>query len=99
MKHKRLKLADREIDGYEIPLGQVNLVCIVTNKGMLGCSAFNVIALDKFGYPACCISSKQGKPISTVDDLLDGIVKEVNVSAKSLGINIGMPAIEVLNRI
>jgi hypothetical protein len=47
-----VKLASKEADGYVIPLGTINLVNVVTDVGMVGCGAFDVAALNNFGYPA-----------------------------------------------
>lgn len=52
MVHQTVQLANKQADGYIIPLGPVNIVCVVTDVGMVGCGAFDVMALDVFGYPA-----------------------------------------------
>lgn len=50
MIQTKVKLAKKEADGYVIPLGNVNLVNVVTDLGMVGCGAFDVAALNNFGY-------------------------------------------------
>ena len=90
MIHKKVQLAKKQADGYVIPLGQVNLVSVVTDVGMVGCGAFDVAALNNFGYPAAKVRPSQGSSIATIDDLLDGIIKEVNPTAEKLGLKVGM---------
>jgi hypothetical protein len=40
--------------------------------------------LNKFGYPAAKVRPSQGSSIATIEDLLQGIVKEVNPTAEKL---------------
>ena len=98
MVHEKIQLAGKQADGYVIPLGPVNLVNVVTDVGMLGCGAFDVAALDNFGYPAARVKSAGGGSISTVDDLLAGVVKDANAAAIKLGVNVGMSGREALER-
>src|SRR5512135_115567 len=88
MAHVKVQLARKQADGYVIPLGPVNLVNIVTDVGMVGCGAFDVSALNSFNYPAAKVRHIQGGPIATIDDLLNGIVKEVNPAAEKLGLKV-----------
>lgn len=115
MQHTKIKLVAKQADGYCINLrpsskgirkaypaglSPVNLVFIVTdNKGMLGCGAFNIAALDKFNYPAAVARSTSGSPIVTIDGLLSGVVKEANASAIKLGVKPGMPAKNALEKL
>ncbi|MBM3118705.1 MAG: DUF1805 domain-containing protein [Chloroflexi bacterium] len=95
--HQTVQLTNKQADGYIIPLGHVHIVCVVTDVGMVGCGAFDVMALDAFGIPAARVKSTSGIPIATIDELLDGVVKEVNTEAAKLGINIGMSGREALD--
>jgi uncharacterized protein YunC (DUF1805 family) len=97
MIHRKVQLAKKQADGYVIPLGQVNLVSVVTDVGMLGCGAFDVAALNNFGYPAARVRPSQGSSIATIEDLLQGIVKEVNPAAEKLGLKVGMAGREALD--
>ena len=45
MGHEIVDLAGKQARGYVIPLGPVNLVVVVTDKGMVGCGAIDVAAL------------------------------------------------------
>jgi uncharacterized protein YunC (DUF1805 family) len=96
MVQEKVKLTNKQADGYVIPLGPLNLVFVVTDKGLVGCGAFDVAALNTFSYPAARVKSKSGKPIATIHDLLEGVVKDANAEAARLGINIGMSGREAL---
>jgi len=98
MVHEKVQLGNKQADGYVIPLGPVNLVSVVTNIGMVGCGAFDVEALNKYGYPAARVRASAGGPIATIDDLLAGIVKDANSAAIKLGVKIGMSGREALNQ-
>jgi uncharacterized protein YunC (DUF1805 family) len=94
---QKVQLTNKQADGYSIPLGPMNLVCVVTDVGMVGCGAFDVMALDGFHYPAARVKSVTGNPIVTVDDLLVGIVKDANTEAVKRGIHAGISGREALD--
>jgi uncharacterized protein YunC (DUF1805 family) len=96
MEHLKMQLTKKQADGYVIALGPVNLVSVVTDVGMVGCGAFDVAALNNFGYPAARVRPAQGSSISTIEDLLQGIVKEANPSAEKLGLKVGQTGREAL---
>jgi uncharacterized protein YunC (DUF1805 family) len=97
MIHMKVQLAKKQADGYVIPLGQINLVSVVTDVGMVGCGAFDVAALNNFGYPAARVRPSKGGSIATIEDLLQGIVKEANPVAERLGLRVGMVGKEALD--
>lgn len=97
MNHIRIQLTGKQADCYVIPLGAINLVNVVTDVGMVGCGAFDVTALNNFGYPAAKVRPSQGSSIATIDDLLKGIVKEVNPAAEKLGLKVGITGREALD--
>lgn len=97
MDHTKVKLAKKQADGYVIPLGPVNLVSVITDVGMVGCGAFDVVALNNFGYPAAKVRPAQGTSIATIDDLLRGIVREVNPAAAERGLKLGITGREALD--
>jgi len=97
MIHTKVQLARKQADGYVITLGKINLVNVVTDVGMVGCGAFDVAALDNFGYPAARVKPTRSSSIETVDDLLDGIIKDANDAAARLGIKVGMSGKEALD--
>lgn len=95
--HQKVQLAGKQADGYVIPFRNVKIVCVITDVGMVGCGAFDVAALDSFACPAAKVKSATGKPIATIDDLLEGTVKEANAEAGKLGIKVGMTGREALD--
>jgi uncharacterized protein YunC (DUF1805 family) len=82
--------------GFVIPLGPANLVAIKTDIGLVGCGAFDVAALDSFSYPAVKVRPAVGPSIVDTDDILTGIVREVNRSALGRGIKNGMTGRQAL---
>lgn len=80
----------KQAKAYVVPLGPLNLVFAATDSGMVGCGAFDVGALDRFGYAAARVRGADGGGIATVDDLLDGLVAEANVAAVERGVQTGM---------
>jgi uncharacterized protein YunC (DUF1805 family) len=98
MLHKKIQLTNKQANGYIIPLGTLNLITIATDIGMIACGAFNAQALDNFNYPAVLIKSKTGDSLKTIEDLLEGTVKEANNSAITLGIEIGITGKQALKK-
>jgi uncharacterized protein YunC (DUF1805 family) len=95
--HEKVQLTNKQADGYVIPLGPVNLVSVVTDMGMVGCGAFDVAALDHFGYPAARVKATRGTSVATIDDLLVAEVKDANAAAIKLGVKVGMSGREALD--
>jgi len=95
--HEKTQLTTKEADGYVMPLGPVNLVYVITDTGMVGCGAFDVAALDNFGFPAARVRPTRGASIATIEDLLVGEVKDANEAAASLGVKVGMAGREALD--
>ncbi|MDM7911907.1 MAG: DUF1805 domain-containing protein [Methanotrichaceae archaeon] len=81
MIHTEVQLAGKQADGYMISLGPVNLVNVITDVGMVGCRAFDIVALNNFNYQAAKVRPAHGNSIVAIDDLMDLIVKEVNAPA------------------
>lgn len=90
MNHTIVQLTRKKADGYVISLWAVNLVNVVTDLGMVGCGAFDLVALDNFSYPAAKVRPAKGSSIATIDDILQGIVTEVNQPAENLGLKVGL---------
>ncbi len=91
-----LDVDGRPAHGYVIPLGPCNLVFARTDKGMVGCGAVDVVALDGFAYPAVKVKSIEGTPIRTIDDLLRAQVSVVNETARNMGVTRAMSGREAL---
>ncbi len=96
MKQEKIQLAKKQADGYVIPIGPVNLVFATTDKGLIGCGAFDVLALDKFNYPAARVKATRGTSITSIEDLLIGEVREANAAASDLGLKPGQSGKEAL---
>jgi uncharacterized protein YunC (DUF1805 family) len=62
------------------------------------CGVLEVLALEKFGYPAAKVKAK-GASVSTIADLLEGEVIVVNAPAQILGVRAGMSGREALERL
>ncbi len=96
MEEERIMLPHKEMTGYVISLGPVNLVFVVSDMGMVGCGAFDVNALDRFGYPAARARTREGVPIVTLHDLMEGIIRDTNQEASKRGILEGMTVRDAL---
>ena len=96
MHQIHIQLNTKKAVGFVIPLGPANLVAIKTDEGLVGCGAFDVAALDSFSYPAVKVRPAIGPAITDTDDILAGIVKEVNRSALGRGIKTGMTGRQAL---
>jgi uncharacterized protein YunC (DUF1805 family) len=97
MQEKTIRLKNSEAAGYVVPLGPVNLVWVVAKNGLVGCGAFDVKALEKFGYPAARVRAVRGPSVSTLDDLLSGEIRETNTGAEDIGVAVGMSGREALD--
>lgn len=97
MIYEKVQLKNKQANGFVIPLGSLNLVGVITDTGMVGCGAFDVSALDNFSYPAVRVKSAKGSAIATIEDLLEGIVKDANIGATKLGVSPGMTGKEALD--
>jgi len=97
MIQEKVPYKDGEAEGYVIPLGPANLVVVVAKRGMVGCGAFDVVALEKFGYPAARVKPTRDSSIATLEDLLLGEIKDANAAAAKLGVKVGMSGKEALD--
>jgi uncharacterized protein YunC (DUF1805 family) len=97
MHELSLPLRNGPGSGYVVPLGPVNLVWVVAANGMVGCGAFDVRALEKFEYPAARVRPTTGTSISTLDDLLSGVIADANAPAGRYGVRIGMGGRDALD--
>jgi uncharacterized protein YunC (DUF1805 family) len=95
----KVDLEGKSARGFVYPLGPVSLVAVVTDVGMVGCGAFDVAALEKFGYPAARVRPSSGPSISSIPDILAGIVKDANGPAQARGVKVGMQGKEALERL
>ena len=96
---QKVDIGGRPARGFVYPLGPVNLVAVVTDTGMVGCGAFDVAALEKFHYPAARVRPSRGDSVATIEDLLEGIVKDANGPARARGVEVGMTGREALGKL
>jgi uncharacterized protein YunC (DUF1805 family) len=99
MIHEKLRLPTKTADGYVIPVGPVKLVNVITDKGMVGCGAFDLSALEVHGIPAAKVRAAHGGLIETIDDLMQGSVKEINKPGEKAGLKVGMTGREALEQL
>ena len=98
MKQETIQLGGKTAQGYEIPIGPVNLVFATTGDALIGCGLIDPMIFDKFNYPAARLKATKGPLIVTVADLLAGEVREANSAAQKRGVVIGMTGKEALER-
>ena len=94
---QKVRLQNTEAKGFIVPLGPVNLVAVVAPGGMIGCGAFDVIALDRSAYAAARVQGRGGQPVMDIEDLLEGVIKVVNTAAAALGVRVEMSGREAMN--
>jgi uncharacterized protein YunC (DUF1805 family) len=94
-----IQLEKGRADGYVVPLGSFHLVWAATRQGMIACGAFDVAALERFRYPAARLKGAGGAAIATIEDLLNGEVREANAFAAEKGIVPGMSGREALEKL
>lgn len=99
MEEQKFSLEGTEFTGHIIPIGQVNLVFAQTTRGLVGCGAIDVIALEKFKIPAVKVRPTTADSVRNIDDLLKGIVVVVNSFAKEAGISSEMTGEEALRHL
>lgn len=97
MTDERIIVGGREFTCSIIPAGPVNIVFAANEHGLVGCGAIDVAALSSFGYAAARIRPPEGQTsVATADDLMRGIIKEVNPIAEEKGVRVGMTGVEAL---
>ena len=98
MKQETIQIGGKTAQGYEIPVGPVNLVFATTGSALIGCGLIDAMVFDKFNYPAARLKATKGPLIVTVADLLVAEVREANATAQKRGVTIGMTGREALGR-
>ena len=82
----------RGLERHEIQLDQ-KLLIVKGSKGVIGCPYLNVGSFEKFGEVCAII------PAVDTAGMLDSKVTAVTAKAKELGIEVGMPGREALDKI
>jgi uncharacterized protein YunC (DUF1805 family) len=98
-RHERVKLAMKEGEGYVIPMGPTNLVTVVTDHGVVGNDLLDTEMLENFEVAAAKIGPAEGDVIESLEDLMAGEVKVANLHAVQRRVEVGMGALEALNRL
>jgi uncharacterized protein YunC (DUF1805 family) len=98
MKHETIQIGGKTAQGYEIPVGPVNLVFATTGEALIACGLIDPAVFDKFNYPAARLKATKGPFIVTVGDLLAGEVREANSAAQKRGVAVGMTGKEALEK-
>ncbi len=96
---QHIRLSYKDAEGFVIPLGTTSLVLAVTDTGLIANDIVDIEALENFDYPAAQIGPAQGDIVDTLEELLEGEVKAANLHAIQRRVEVGMPALEALNRI
>lgn len=99
MEGQKFSLDGKEVVGYVIPVGPVNLVIAQTSRGLVGCKSIDVIDLETFAVPAANVRSATAGSINSIDDLLKGRVDLVNTYAKEAGITQDMTGEDALRHL
>ena len=89
----------KTIEGHVIPIGSVNLVFAKAEKGLVGCGAIDIIALEKFQIAAAKVRPVASSSVSSISELLTGEIVAVNQYAQSVGITLGMSGKDALTRL
>jgi uncharacterized protein YunC (DUF1805 family) len=95
----RTEVEGKPLDLHAIPLGPAALVFARSARGLLGCGAIHVAALQKFGLPAARVRPTSSPSVRDLQDLLDGEVIEANPAAVALGVSVGMTGREALRHL
>jgi uncharacterized protein YunC (DUF1805 family) len=98
MNTQNIQIGNKTAKAAVVELGVVNLVFAWTEKGFIGCGAFDEKCFDRLNYPAVKMRGQNGKRISTIDDLLEADVFSPNNTAKEMGINMDMNGRQVLEK-
>lgn len=99
MTTEPFSLGGKKIEGHVIPIGPVNLVFARAEKGLVGCGAIDVIALEKFKIAAAKVRPVSTPSVSSIEELLTGEIVAVNQYAQTVGITIGMSGRDALTRL
>jgi uncharacterized protein YunC (DUF1805 family) len=94
-----VRLAMKVGKGYVIPMGPKNLVAVVTDLGVVGNDLLNTGMLEHFEFAAAKVAPADGDVIESLDDLIEGEVRAANLHAVRRRVEVGMSALEALNRL
>ncbi|MCM8770617.1 MAG: YunC family protein [Candidatus Omnitrophica bacterium] len=96
---KAVQTKNGQVEGVQVKWTGFNILLFAGGKGFLGCGAFDLEALDKFGVACAIVESSPENPIGTLERFLERKIARLNSRAQALGIKPGMDcsnALEVL---
>ena len=99
MSNEPFTIGGKTFQGHVIPIGSVSLVFALAEKGLVGCGAIDVIALEKFKIAAAKVRPVSSPSVNSIEDLLTGEIVAVNQFAQTVGITIGMSGKDALIRL
>jgi uncharacterized protein YunC (DUF1805 family) len=98
MEQKKIQLGANALNGYCVDCGPLKLLTIVGSGGAIGCGLMDMTPLDKFGFAGARVKSASGQPMTTIDELLTGVVRDANETAAKKGVKPGMSGREALDK-
>lgn len=90
---EEIKLENGSALGLKMDMEHAPLLVIRANKGFVMCGYLNIEVANKLGDAAVRVTG-----VKTFDDVLNAKAVDVSEAAKKLGITIGMPAREALEK-
>ena len=91
MKTQTLHTTSAPAEGYIIPAGPFNIVCVTCTHGLVGCAVFSPDIFQKLER-ACALV----RGVSSVEDLLNAPIFALNAAAEARGLHIGMSGQEAV---
>ena len=90
---EEIKLENGSALGLKLDMEHAPLLVIRAAKGFVMCGYLNIDVANKLGDVAVRVSG-----VKSFEDVLNAKAVDVSEAAKKLGITLGMPAREVLNK-
>ena len=82
---KKIPVDGKAAEGVSISTGNVNILLIKTNNGLLGCGYFDINVANKFDDAMAIVTG-----VKTFDDMLKAKVVKASKKAKEMGVKEGM---------
>jgi uncharacterized protein YunC (DUF1805 family) len=90
---EEIKLENGSALGLKLDMEHAPLIVIRAAKGFVMCGYLNIDVADKLGDVAVRV-----RGVKSFEDVLNAKVVDVSEAARKLGITVGMPAKEALNK-
>lgn len=90
---EEIKLENGSALGLKLDMEQAPLLVIRAAKGFVMCGYLNIDVANKLGDVAVRVSG-----VKSFEDVLNAKAVDVSEAARKLGITVGMPAKEALNK-